>query len=428
MFDSVQVRFKNAKHHPSPFANTRVVPFVGSYFEILKAVVEDVNTEYFWFFANFVDLSKDFDLDYIPEQHENSQIHVWYASHPMAGLNEEGNIMLVPTEAFKQQMHKIKYLRDFKDINYHANPDVYQQTIGTTSFGLDDPLASYDKNCFYRWLINKDIQHVKVPDFYPSFWEDVKLYTWGRTNDIMLVPGGFEIQQFYDIPRRVHFEMDYPVNDLDIVFISYDEPGAGKRFETLKDRFPRAKWSKGIKGQTLAYMAAAAMSKTRYFFAVFPKIDLCDDFDFSYQPDRLRNPCHYIFDCHNEVIDCTYGHDGVILWNKRLVQQTTDPGLDFTLSKPCTSVPILSAINKLDETPLMAWRTAFREVIKLQLQKITVETNYRLKKWTTMGKGKNAEWVHRGAMDAMKFVENKENPYLSYDFEWIKNFFEKKYG
>jgi len=45
-----------------------------------------------------------------------------------------------------------------------------------------------------------------------------------------------------------------------------------------------------------------------------------------------------------------------------------------------------------------------------------------------MGKGKNAEWVHRGAMDAMKFVENKENPYLSYDFEWIKNFFEKKYG
>jgi len=216
--------------------------------------------------------------------------------------------------------------------------------------------------------------------------------------------------------------------ELDIIEALFTFKTKDKRFETLKDRFPRAKWSKGIKGQTLAYMAAAAMSKTRYFFAVFPKIDLCDDFDFSYQPDRLRNPCHYIFDCHNEVIDCTYGHDGVILWNKRLVQQTTDPGLDFTLSKPCTSVPILSAINKLDETPLMAWRTAFREVIKLRLQKITVETNYRLKKWTTMGKGKNAEWVHRGAMDAMKFVENKENPYLSYDFEWIKNFFEKKYG
>jgi hypothetical protein len=34
----------------SPFANTRVVPFVDSYFEILKSIVDDINTEYFWFF------------------------------------------------------------------------------------------------------------------------------------------------------------------------------------------------------------------------------------------------------------------------------------------------------------------------------------------------------------------------------------------
>ena len=50
-FDSVQVRFKNTKHIESPFADTRMVPFIGSYFEILKTVVEDIKTEYFWFFA-----------------------------------------------------------------------------------------------------------------------------------------------------------------------------------------------------------------------------------------------------------------------------------------------------------------------------------------------------------------------------------------
>ena len=53
MFDSVQVRFNNVAHNESPFANTRVVPFVDSYFEILKSVVHDIKTEYFWFFANF---------------------------------------------------------------------------------------------------------------------------------------------------------------------------------------------------------------------------------------------------------------------------------------------------------------------------------------------------------------------------------------
>ena len=39
-----------------------------------------------------------FDLDFIPEQHEKDQIHVWYATHPMAGLNKEGNVLLIPTK------------------------------------------------------------------------------------------------------------------------------------------------------------------------------------------------------------------------------------------------------------------------------------------------------------------------------------------
>jgi len=43
-FDSIQVRFKNTVHIPSPLANTRIVPFIGSYFEVLKAVVDDIKT------------------------------------------------------------------------------------------------------------------------------------------------------------------------------------------------------------------------------------------------------------------------------------------------------------------------------------------------------------------------------------------------
>jgi len=183
-----------------------------------------------------------------------------------------------------------------------------------------------------------------------------------------------------------------------------------------------------VQGQTLAYMTAAKMSETDYFFAVFPKIDVVDDFRFDFQPDRMRNPCHYIFDCYNEVIDCTYGHDGIILYNKKLVLETTRPGLDFTLSKPVTTVSVLSAINRLDETPLLAWRTAFREVIKLKLQKPTVESEYRLKKWLGLGRGKNAEWVQKGALDAVDFLVEGNDPYMSYDFDWIKKHFEERHG
>lgn len=423
MFDAVQVKFNSENTTKSPFANTRMVPFINSYFEILKAVVDDVKTEHFWFFSNFVDL-QDIDLDFRPEQHERQQIHVWHTSQ-----NKEGNVMLIPTQSFKRQMHEIDFLRDYKDINYHLQETIQHSPIKKEYFKLQDPLQSYMQNKnFYSWLVNVDLADISLPNFYPSFWEDEKMYTWGETKDILLVPGGRDLDQFYDIERHVHFDLDYEVKPMDIVFISYDEPGANERFEKLKSKYPRAKWCKNIQGQTKAYQTAANMSETDYFFAVFPKIDVVDDFKFDFQPDRLKNACHYIFDCYNTVIDCTYGHDGIILYNKKLVLETSDPGLDFTLSKAVTVVPILSALNKLEETPLLAWRTAFREVIKLKLQKPTVENNYRLKKWLTLGKGKNAQWVYIGAKDGVKFLQEGNDPYRSYDFDVIKNMFEQRYG
>ena len=430
-FDSVQVRFRDVKNHKSPFANTRVVPFVGSYLSILKAVVDDVKTEYFWFFANFVNL-ENVDIDYIPEQHEKAQIHVWYNTHPAGGTNKEGNVMLIPTHELRRQISSLMYLRDYKDINYHPHNNLYQQVITKTAFKLQDPYKAYETNPnFYSWLYNNDLDISVIPDFYPSFWEDVKLYTWGKTNDVMLVPRKEKLKQFYDVKRSIHYDLDYKIKPMDIVFISYDEPSAESRYKKLKSKFPRAKWCKGVRGQTLAYITAANMSDTDYFFAVFPKNELADDFDFSFQPDRLRNPCHYIFDCYIQSIDLRYGWGGVILYNKDLVYKTTKPNLDFTMSQAHHSVPILSAISHCNETPLLAYRSSFREVIKLLQMKPTVESQYRLKKWLTLGKGKNKEWLHRGAIDGKAHYELYKNDYIklmySYDYEWIKDKLKSSY-
>jgi hypothetical protein len=430
-FDSIQVRFKNVTNVESPLANTRVVPFVDSYFNILKSVVGDVKTEYFWFFSNFVKLD-DIDLDYIPEQHERDQIHVWYTTHPMGGLNKEGNVMLIPAEKFKEQIKDLKFLRDYRDINYHPHETLFQRPISKTYFELGDPYEAYNDNkIIYQWLINKDLKDLDIPDFYPSFWEDEKVYAWGKTKDIMLVPQREGLKQFYDIHRSVNFDLEYAVKPMDIIFISYDEPSAEKRFNELKARFPRSKWCRNVQGQTLAYMTAASMSETDYFFAVFPKLEIVDSFQFDFQPDRMKNPCHYIFNCRNPVNGLEYGHGAVLLYNKKLVMQTTKPGLDFTLSAPHDWVPILSAINYFNETPWLAWRTAFREVIKLLQNKPTVENNHRLKKWLTVGEGVNAEWCLRGANDAQEFYQTHGSDLkqlmLSYDFEWLKQHYESKY-
>ena len=432
-FDSIQIRFKHTKNRPSPFANTRVVPLVESYLKILQSVINDIKTEYFWFFANFMDL-KHIDLDYIPEQHEKNQIHVWYNTHPLGGTNKEGNVFLIPTQALKKQISKLKYLRDYKDINYHAHDNLFQNWIPKTPFKLKDPYESLSTDApnYYKWLYNKDLDKNIVPNFFPSFWEDVKLYTWGQTKDIMLVPHKDNLKQFYDIERAVHFDLDYSTKPMDVIFISYDEPSAEKRYKALKKKCPRAKWVKSVTGQTLAYMAAANISETDYFFAVFPKLEIVESFKFNFQPDRLKNPCHYIFNCLNPVNNLVYGHGAVLLYNKKLVMQTPKPGLDFTLSQPHDWVPELSAINHFNETPWLSWRTAFREVIKLIHNKPTVENSYRLKKWSTLGKGKNAEWCLKGANDAHKYYEEVKGEYKqlmnSYNFDWLKNYYEKKYS
>tara|TARA_Y100000592_G_scaffold25169_1_gene39629 strand:- start:2728 stop:4047 length:1320 start_codon:yes stop_codon:yes gene_type:complete len=431
-FDSIQVRFKHCNHVPSPFANTREVPFVESYHTILKSVINDVKTEYFWFFANFMHMDK-VDLDYIPEQHEKDQIHVWYNTHPIGKTNKEGNVFLIPTRKLKEQINKINFLRDFKDINYHAHPDLGQHVIPKIAFKLQDPYESFlnTEPVYYKWLYNKDLDPDQIPNFFPSFWEDEKLYTWGDTNDIMLVPHREDIKQFYDIDRIVNYPLDYDVKPMDIIFISFDEPSAEKRFNDLKARFPRAKWCKGVLGQTLAYVTAATMSETDYFFAVFPKLEIVDTFKFDFQPDRIKNPCHYIFNCKNPVNGLEYGHGAVLLYNKKLVYETKDPGLDFTLSAPHDWVPELSAINHYNETPWLAWRTAFREVLKLCQNKPTVENRYRLKKWCTIGEGKNGEWSLNGAKDAQEYYQEHSSDHkklmLSYDFRWLKKYYDTKY-
>ncbi|MEL0016665.1 MAG: hypothetical protein VW715_15700 [Rhodospirillales bacterium] len=426
-FDSIQVRFKNTSDIPSPLPNTRVVPFIKSYFDVLKAVVNDIKTEYFWFFSNFVKMD-DIDLDFVPEQHERDQIHVWYTTHPMGGLNRQGNVMLIPTNHFKEQMHDLKFLRDYKDINYHGHPTLFQRPIPKVYFKLQDPINAYNTDTnLYKWMINMEIKDHELPNFYPSFWEDVKMYSWGETNDIMLVPGDRKLEKFYDIDPHVHYDMQYKVKPMDIIFLSYDEPNADENWKKLKSRFPRAKRSHGVKGRTLAYHTAASMSETDYFFAVFPTIELADSFNFDFQPDRLREACHYIFHCRNPINGLEYGHRAIIMYNKHLCLSTIHPRLDFTLSQPHTVVPELCGTSHFNTTPEISWRVAFREVLKLCEMKPTVESRHRLKKWCELGKGTHAKLVQKGALDAVKyFQENKHDKHalmLSYELDWLKEKF-----
>ena len=120
----------------------------------------------------------------------------------------------------------------------------------------------------------------------------------------------------------------------------------------------------------------------------------------------------------------------LIAYNKKLVLENTAPGLDFTLDQAHEVVPMLSGVANYADDTFMAWRTAFREVLKLkhQLSKgPDVDTDYRLRVWLTRGEGDKGEWSKIGATDAVEYYQEVKGDFdklkLSYDWDWLTQYF-----
>ncbi len=219
---------------------------------------------------------------------------------------------------------------------------------------------------------------------------------------------------------------------LDIVYVSNGEPDEERWYEHacyMSNR--KVKWIRGINGRTAAYQAAARASDTPWFFTIFAKLEvLGSEFDWYWMPDYWQEPKHYIFNARNPVNGLEYGHMGMIAYNKNLVLTNTDPGIDFTLSQPHESVPILSGTAHFNQDAWMTWRTAFREVLKLRyfsIHNYTLETEHRLQTWCTRAEGAHADACLAGAKDALKYFEEVNGDYeqlrLSYDWAWLQERF-----
>ena len=282
-FDSVKVEFENVESRKSIFPNTLVVPFQKNYLVTLRNVIDDIKTDFFWFFASFTDLRWFSHKDYKPI---DNHMKVYYTTHPMGGFNMEGNVFLIPTKEFKAQLPNMQKLKDFQNIDYVADPVLYQKPLTKTLFELDNIFGSEERH--WTWLINHNLADWELPNFYPSFWEQESVYTWGKTNDIMLICN--EV----DWTKHINFDLQYPVEKLDI-------------FEIAEKN-------------ALTYTLHAAKCKTGYFWAVPPGTKI-DELDLGFQPDRTSKPCHYSF-----------GNDIFVL-NRQLCIDTKKPGFDKTLVK-----------------------------------------------------------------------------------------------
>ena len=69
-------RDENLRTILQKFPYAIIVPFVSGYHDIIKSLIGGSRTTNTWMLSTKINYS-DFDFDYIPEQHESTQLHVW---------------------------------------------------------------------------------------------------------------------------------------------------------------------------------------------------------------------------------------------------------------------------------------------------------------------------------------------------------------
>lgn len=392
--------------------------------------------EHVWVCSSICDYT-DFDFSWHPETWQSTMLHVFASDEEKLG---DTFYMHVPT--FAERAEK-KELLEWYNVNFVPRVRVARRPLPVIRHSYDTHVAAVKTLDWSGPLAVFTVDRVpnRLPTI-PLWREKTKIVTPlnpGASSVIVPKTAVPSIKtQLYDYEHIDKTHM-YNRNEqpLDVVFISNGEVNADQHWQRTTETANgnnRAVRVDGVNGRVAAYRAAAEASQTPWFFAVFAKLEVETDFDWSWQPDRLQQPKHYIFHAHNPVTGLEYGHMAMVAYNKQLVLQNAAPGLDFTLDQEHEVVPILSGVAHYHDSAWMAWRTAFRECIKLRHSLPDVENEYRLQVWlgNNLVGTENGEWSRCGAADAVEYYDSVAGDFAelrrSYDWAWLADYAFKRRG
>jgi hypothetical protein len=415
--------------------------YVDNHLTVFRRIMSMATTEFVWIVSSVCDYTQ-FDFTWHPPEEQREMVHC-FATDQL----KRGDTFRIHVPSFRRQMIELELLDWFSVINYVDLGTVQRFRMPTHTYTSDDlvsEIKNYKFTTPYVFFTNQADLYV---DDTVCLWspKDRVVQRASRSGASVLVPRDIKADlstQIYDYPYIENDKTkvyDYFDNrgwpQIDIVYISNGEPDEQRWYEHLcyMSNTNNIEWVRGVNGRTAAYQEAARRSSTPWFFAVFAKLQVVD-FDWAWMPDYFQEPKHYIFNSHNPVNGLEYGHQGIVAYNKRLVLENTQPGIDFTLSQPHESVPVLSGIAHFNQSEWMTWRTAFREVVKLKhfmAVEPTVETEHRLNVWLSTAQGNYAEYCLAGARDAVEYYNGVNGDYellkLSFEWAWLKQRFDDKY-
>ena len=422
----------------------KIVKYKNSYLRTFKEMLTQLESKkehYIWVCSSVCDY-ENFDFSYICDPFAKEQLHVFPSDK-----QKFGDTFLVDVNKFRSLVDDMIMLEDYEKVNYNQHQRA-KRLLPPTIVTQDDTLTQAIHTDFdfpyavFKTVDNKDLD---VLDTEPmSLWtpdsKNIIITSAGATRAIVPKEAkDYVEEELYDYPYISRSKSLAKSKPLDIVFLSNGEKGADENYEHLlkvtKGLRNRVVRVDGVNGRVQAYHAAASASETPWMFTVFAKLEVDKNFDWDWQPDRLQIPKHYIFNATNPVNNLVYGHQAMIAYNKKITLANVGRGLDFTLDDAHEVVEMNSGIAKYNTDEWTTWRTAFREALKL---KATIVNNpddnvstERLLAWSTIGNGQYGQFSVDGALDAIEYYDSVNGDMdklrLSYDWPWLRAYFESKY-
>lgn len=244
------------------------------------------------------------------------------------------------------------------------------------------------------------------------------------------------------------------VTELDIFYISYDEPNAEENWADLLNKVPWAKRVHGVKGFDAAHKEAARQSETDRFITVDGDNIVMDDFfeqvldvpDTDHDGNDISQSI-FSWNAKNLLNGLVYGNGGLKCWPKEYALQmntheSADDGEGMEFCWKLNYIQLNDTFSEVHQTasPFQAFRAGFREGVKMSLdqgkrvradefiQKIWWQNYNRLQTWCNIGSDvENGLWAIYGARLGCKMtvLTDWDTNQIS-DYEWFKDFFNKE--
>ncbi len=239
------------------------------------------------------------------------------------------------------------------------------------------------------------------------------------------------------------------LNELDVIFISYDEDNCEEHWADLQHKVPWAQRVHGVRGSDAAHKAAANLSTTDMFISVDAD-NIVDpaffDLEFDFTHPKLQNKA-VSWAASNVINGLEYGNGGLKCWPKQYVldmktHEAADQGdqrnqVDFCWEDSYVQMTNQYSVTYPNGSPRQAFRAGFREGVKMTLvdgSKPDVDNfkkaiwwgNYkRLITWCSVGADvENGLWAMYGARLGCYMTNLTNWDFVNVrDFEYLNGLF-----